>query len=117
MFFFWFLLIAADIQTAPLQTVLNNLDLVEELIVLLDPESPGMKNTRHLAATCSLPFAWINYTYSMKASKSPLIAVLEKVITKHPHWTVNHLVNLLSKIGRNDAIAVLAKLNVTAEEV
>ncbi|XP_049323123.1 IGF-like family receptor 1 [Astyanax mexicanus] len=110
-------LLSQEIQAAPLQSVLNNLDVVDELVLLLDPDTPGAKNTRHLAANCSIPFTWINYAYSMKESKSPLVAMLEKVIAKNPNWNVGHLAGLLNNIERNDAVAVLAKITLTEEEV
>lgn len=100
-----------DLQSAPLQTVLDNLDVLEELVILLDPESPGVKNTSHLASRCSFPATWITYTYSLRESKSPLRAVLEGVTTKHPEWTVGHLARLLREMDRNDAVAVLTKLS------
>ncbi|RXN23155.1 IGF-like family receptor 1 [Labeo rohita] len=103
-------LLAPKVQEAPLKTVLNNLDALEELVLVLDPDISGAKNTRHLAAQCSFSFAWINYAYSMKEHKSPLVAVLEGVVAKNPDWTVGHLAELLSGIGRNDAVEILAKL-------
>lgn len=109
-------LLAPEIQGAPLKTVLNNLDVLEELVLVLDPDISGAKNTRHLAAQCSFSFAWINYAYSMKDHKSPLVAVLEGVVTKNPEWTVSHLAELLTAIGRNDAVEILAKLPAGAEE-
>ncbi|CAG6015694.1 unnamed protein product [Menidia menidia] len=99
-----------DILSAPLQAVLDDLDVLEELIILLDPETVGIKNTKNLASQCSFSAAWITYTYSMKDSKSPLKVVLEGVTSKHPDWTVGHLAKLLRQIERNDAVAVLAKL-------
>ncbi|CAM4555460.1 unnamed protein product [Leuciscus chuanchicus] len=109
-------LLAPEIQGAPLKTVLNNLDVLEELMLVLDPDISGAKNTRHLAAQCSFSFAWINYAYSMKDHKSPLVAVLEGVVTKNPEWTVGHLAELLTAIGRNDAVEILAKLPADVEE-
>lgn len=99
-----------DIMTAPLQTVLDNLDVLEDLVILLDPDTPGIKNTKHLASHCSFPSTWITYTYSMKDSKSPLKAVLEGVTSRNPDWTVGHLAKLLRQMDRNDAIVILAKL-------
>ncbi|XP_055760682.1 IGF-like family receptor 1 [Salvelinus fontinalis] len=104
-------ILSPDLQSAPLQTVLDNLDVLEELVILLDPESPGVKNTSHLASRCSFPATWITYTYSLRESKSPLRAVLEGVTTKHPEWTVGHLARLLREMDRNDAVAVLTKLS------
>ncbi|XP_030249229.1 IGF-like family receptor 1 [Sparus aurata] len=98
------------VLSAPLQTVLDNLDVLEELVILLDPESHGVKNTKHLASHCSFPSTWITYSYSMKDSKSPLKAVLEGVTSRHPEWTVEHLAKMLRLMERNDAIAALAKL-------
>ncbi|KAK6326586.1 hypothetical protein J4Q44_G00022310 [Coregonus suidteri] len=103
-------LLSPDLESAPLQTVLDNLDVLEELVILLDPESPGVKNTSHLASRCSFPATWITYTYSLRDSKSPLRAVLEGVTTKHPEWTVGHLARHLREMDRNDAVAVLTKL-------
>uniref|UniRef100_A0A8C7RVK2 IGF-like family receptor 1 n=1 Tax=Oncorhynchus mykiss TaxID=8022 RepID=A0A8C7RVK2_ONCMY len=104
-------ILSSDLQSAPLQTVLDNLDVLEELVILLDPESPGVKNTSHLASRCSFPATWITYTYSLRESKSPLRAVLEGVTTKHPEWTVGHLARLLREMDRNDTVVVLTKLS------
>ncbi|KAG7475838.1 hypothetical protein JOB18_038356 [Solea senegalensis] len=98
------------IQSAPLQTVLDNLDVLEELVILLDPDNQNVKNTRHLASHWSFPTTQINYIYSMKDIKSPLKAVLEAVASRHPDWTVGHLATLLRKMERNDAVAVLTQL-------
>ncbi|XP_010883342.2 IGF-like family receptor 1 [Esox lucius] len=106
-----------DLQSAPLQMVLDNLDVLEELVILLDPEIPGVKNTSHLASRCSFPATWITYTYSLRDSKSPLRAVLEGVTTKNPEWTVGHLARLLREMDRNDAVAVLSKLNFPKETI
>ncbi|XP_047453640.1 IGF-like family receptor 1 isoform X2 [Mugil cephalus] len=107
----------AKILAAPLHTVLDNLDVLEELVILLDPECVGTKNTKHLASRCSFPSSWITYTYSMKESKSPLRAVLEGVTSKHPDWTVGHLAKHLQQMDRNDAVAVLSKLSLNVVEV
>lgn len=105
------------ILSAPLQTVLDNLDVLEELVILLDPESLGVKNTKHLASRCSFPSTWITYAYSMKDSKSPLKAVLEGATSRQPEWTVGHLAKMLRLMERNDAIAVLTKLRLNEMDV
>ena len=97
-------------HAAPLRVVLDDLDVLDELTILLDPEGHGVKCTRHLASHCSFPSTWINYTYSMKDSKSPLKTLLEGVTTRNPDWTVGHLARLLEEMGRTDAVVVLAKL-------
>ncbi|KAM6995542.1 IGF-like family receptor 1 isoform 2-T2 [Tautogolabrus adspersus] len=109
--------LSPNVLSAPLQTVLDNLDVLEELVILLDPESHGVKNTKHLASHCSFTSTWITYTYSMKDSKSPLKAVLEGVTSRHPDWTVGHLAKLLRQMERNDAMAVLAKVRLTEMDV
>ncbi|XP_046894414.1 IGF-like family receptor 1 isoform X2 [Hypomesus transpacificus] len=107
--------LSLEIQSAPLQIVLENLDVLEELVILLDPERPGVKNTTHLASRCSFPSTWITYTYSLRATRSPLKAVLEGVTTRNPDWTVGHLAQLLKEMDRNDAVAVLTKLSLAQE--
>uniref|UniRef100_A0A8C2WNB2 IGF-like family receptor 1 n=1 Tax=Cyclopterus lumpus TaxID=8103 RepID=A0A8C2WNB2_CYCLU len=109
--------LGCDILTAPLQAVLDNLDVLEELVILLDPENQGVKNTKHLASHCSFPATWITYTYSMKDSKSPLKTLLEGVTSRHPDWTVGRLAKMLKHIERNDAIAVLTKLELNVMQV
>ncbi|KAJ8289767.1 hypothetical protein GJAV_G00005110 [Gymnothorax javanicus] len=110
-------LLATHIQEAPLQTVLDNLDVLEDLIMLLDPDNSMAKTTRHVATHCSFSAMWINYAYSMRDIKSPLKAVLEAVTTKSPEWTVGHLAKVFNEIGRNDAVAVLAKLPILKENL
>ncbi|XP_067095010.1 IGF-like family receptor 1 isoform X3 [Osmerus mordax] len=107
--------LSLEIQSAPLQIVLENLDVLEELVILLDPERAGVKNTTHLASRCSFPSTWITYTYSLRATRSPLKAVLEGVTTRNPDWTVGHLARLLKEMDRNDAVAVLTKLSLAQE--
>lgn len=105
-------LLCPQILSAPLQTVLDKLDVLEELVILLDPESHGVKNTKHLASLCSFPSTWVTYTYSMRDNKSPLKAVLEGITSRHPDWTVGHLAKMFQVMERHDAIAVLRKLDV-----
>ncbi|KAG7269055.1 hypothetical protein CRUP_003676 [Coryphaenoides rupestris] len=117
----WNLLLAVlpspKVQAAPLRMVLDDLDVLDELIILLDPESSSVKCTKHLASYCSFPSTWINYTYSMRDNKSPLKSVLEGVTTQHPDWTVGHLAKMLAEMGRNDAIIVLAKVKLNTDVV
>ncbi|CAL8356247.1 unnamed protein product [Arctogadus glacialis] len=113
----WKAVLTPQVSAAPLRMVLDDLDVLEELIILLDPEGNGVKCTRHLASYCSFPSTWINYTYSMRVSKSPLKTLLEGVTTKHPEWTVGDLARLLGEMGRTDAIVVLAKLRPSVHAV
>lgn len=105
------------ILSAPIQTVLNDLDVVEDLMILLDPETQGAKNTKHLASHCGFSSAWITYAYSMRDSKSPLKAVLEGVTSRQPDWTVEEMVTVLRRMERNDAIAVLTRLRLDLVDV
>ena len=84
--------------------------VIEELVILLDPEIPGVKNTSHLESRCSFPGTWNTYTYSLMDRNSPLRAVLQGVIIKHPDGTVGQLARLLREMDRNDAVVVLTKL-------
>ncbi|XP_059920281.1 IGF-like family receptor 1 isoform X2 [Gadus macrocephalus] len=113
----WKAVLIPQVTAAPLRMVLDDLDVLEELIILLDPEGHGVKCTRHLASYCSFPSTWINYTYSMRDSKSPLKTLLEGVTTKYPEWTVGDLARLLGEMGRTDAIVVLAKLRPSVHTV
>ncbi|KAJ0066053.1 hypothetical protein NL108_001280 [Boleophthalmus pectinirostris] len=110
-------ILSPEILAAPLKCVLNDLDVLEELIMLLDPETKGIKNTKHLASLCRFSSNWVTYTYSLKDTKSPLNALLEGVTCQHPDWTVEHLVLLLQQIERVDAVVALGKLSTSKLQV
>ncbi|XP_062395651.1 IGF-like family receptor 1 isoform X2 [Sardina pilchardus] len=104
-------IIEPELQVMPLQLLLDNMDVLEDLLILLDPDCSGLKNTRHLAARCHFSSTWINYVYSKRDSKSPLVAVLEAIAARSPEWTVGQLAELLHNIDRHDAVNVLKKLS------
>lgn len=86
-------------------------------MILLDPETKGVKNTKHLASHCGFSSARITYAYSMRDSKSPLKTVLEGVASRHPDWTVGDIAKMLKMMERNDAITILARLKPDITEV
>uniref|UniRef100_A0A8C8VK01 TNFR-Cys domain-containing protein n=1 Tax=Pelusios castaneus TaxID=367368 RepID=A0A8C8VK01_9SAUR len=94
----------------PLQRLLDNADVLEQLIMLLDPEGKAGGGTRHLAARYGLSATWIDYTYSLRSTRSPLRATLETVAARQPDATVGELAELLAAIGRKDALQVLEGL-------
>uniref|UniRef100_A0A8C9SQR6 IGF-like family receptor 1 n=1 Tax=Scleropages formosus TaxID=113540 RepID=A0A8C9SQR6_SCLFO len=108
-------ILAFKTEKAPVSVVLDNLDVLEELVMLLDPEHPGTKSTRHVAARCGFSATWVNYAYSMRDTRSPLRAVIEGVTAKFPEWTVGDLAKVFIEIGRNDAVAVLTKLSLLGD--
>lgn len=109
--------LGSAIVSAPIKTVLNDLDVLEDLMILLDPETQGVKNTKHLASHCGFSSAWITYAYSMRDSKSPLKAVLEGITSRQPDWTVGDLVKMLRLMERKDAIAMLSRLRLDGADV
>ncbi|XP_020833172.1 IGF-like family receptor 1 isoform X3 [Phascolarctos cinereus] len=99
----------------PLSRLLDELEVLEELVVLLDPE-PGLRGgsvwgtTRHLAARYGLPASWTTFAYSLRPAHSPLRALLETVTARDPAAPLGQLADHLSQLGRGDALAVLHKL-------
>uniref|UniRef100_A0A8C3W0W8 IGF-like family receptor 1 n=1 Tax=Catagonus wagneri TaxID=51154 RepID=A0A8C3W0W8_9CETA len=103
------------LESQPLSCLLDELEVLEELIVLLDPEpgpGRGMSHgtTRHLAARYGLPAAWSTFAYSLRPSRSPLRALIETVVAKEPSASLGQLGTHLAQIGRADALQVLFKL-------
>ncbi|XP_067399053.1 IGF-like family receptor 1 [Emydura macquarii macquarii] len=92
---------------APLQRLLDDADLLEQLIMLLDPEGKAGGGTRHLAARYGLSATWIDYAYSLRSTRSPLRATLETVAARQPDATLGELAGLLAAMGRKDALQVL----------
>lgn len=89
--------------------------MLEELIVLLDPEpGPGgalaCGTTRHLAAKYGLPASWSTFAYSLRPSHSPLRALIEMVVAREPSASLGQLGTHLAQLGRADALQVLSKL-------
>ncbi|XP_072472427.1 IGF-like family receptor 1 [Notamacropus eugenii] len=99
----------------PLSRLLDELEVLEELIVLLDPE-PGPRGgcawgtTRHLAARYGLPASWATFAYSLRPAHSPLRALLETVTAQDPTAQLGQLAVHLGQLGRGDALGVLHKL-------
>ncbi|XP_075763922.1 IGF-like family receptor 1 isoform X4 [Pelodiscus sinensis] len=94
----------------PLQHLLDDADVLEELIMLLDPEGKAGGGTRHLASRYGLSATWINYTYSLRSTRSPLRATLETVAARQPEATLGQLAGLLDAMGRKDALQVLERV-------
>ncbi|CAM5124493.1 unnamed protein product [Natator depressus] len=102
----------AGLWGAPLQHLLDNMDVLEELIMLLDPEGKAGGGTRHLAARYGLSATWIDYAYSLRSTRSPLRATLETVAARQPDATLGQLAGLLAALGRKDALQVLERVQV-----
>ncbi|PNJ11202.1 IGFLR1 isoform 2 [Pongo abelii] len=105
----------SSLASQPLSCLLDELEVLEELIVLLDPEpgpGGGMAHgtTRHLAARYGLPAAWSTFAYSLRPSRSPLRALIEMVVAREPSASLGQLGTHLAQLGRADALRVLSKL-------
>lgn len=99
----------------PLSRLLDELEVLEELIMLLDPEpgpsgSMAYGTTRHLAARYGLPATWSTFAYSLRPNRSPLRALIEMVVAREPSATLGQLGTHLAQLGRADALQVLSKL-------
>lgn len=104
-----------NLASQPLSRLLDELEVLEELIVLLDPEpGPGgavaCGTTRHLAARYGLPAAWSTFAYSLRPSRSPLRALIEMVVAREPSASLGQFGIHLAQLGRADALQVLSKL-------
>ncbi|XP_029402565.1 IGF-like family receptor 1 isoform X2 [Mus pahari] len=103
------------LASQPLSLLLDELEVLEELIMLLDPEpgpsgSMAYGTTRHLAARYGLPATWSTFAYSLRPSRSPLRALIEMVVAREPSATLGQLGTHLAQLGRTDALLVLSKL-------
>ncbi|XP_036039363.1 IGF-like family receptor 1 [Onychomys torridus] len=104
-----------SLASQPLARLLDELEVLEELIMLLDPE-PGPSGimacgtTRHLAARYGLPATWATFAYSLRPNRSPLRALVEMVVAREPSATLGQLGIHLAQLGRADALQVLSKL-------
>ncbi|EDL24007.1 hypothetical protein MGC30332 [Mus musculus] len=103
------------LASQPLSLLLDELEVLEELIMLLDPEpgpsgSTAYGTTRHLAARYGLPATWSTFAYSLRPSRSPLRALIEMVVAREPSATLGQFGTYLAQLGRTDALQVLSKL-------
>ncbi|XP_028643479.1 IGF-like family receptor 1 isoform X2 [Grammomys surdaster] len=103
------------LASRPLSLLLDELEVLEELIMLLDPEpgpsgSMAYGTTRHLAARYGLPATWSTFAYSLRPNRSPLRALIEMVVAREPSATLGQLGIYLAQLGRTDALQVLSKL-------
>ncbi|XP_076787933.1 IGF-like family receptor 1 isoform X2 [Arvicanthis niloticus] len=103
------------LASQPLSLLLDELEVLEELIMLLDPEpgpsgSMAFGTTRHLAARYGLSASWSTFAYSLRPNRSPLRALIEMVVAREPSATLGQLGIYLAQLGRTDALQVLSKL-------
>ncbi|KAL1769261.1 IGF-like family receptor 1 [Sigmodon hispidus] len=103
------------LASQPLSRLLDELEVLEELIMLLDPEpgptgSMAYGTTRHLATRYGMPATWSTFAYSLRPNRSPLRALIEMVVAREPSATLGQLGIYLAQLGRADALQVLAKL-------
>ena len=103
------------LTSQPLSRLLDELEVLEELIMLLDPEpGPGGSmaygTTRHLAARYGLPATWSTFAYSLRPNRSPLRALIEMVVAREPSATLGQLGIHLAQLGRADALQVIYKI-------
>ncbi|XP_030730586.1 IGF-like family receptor 1 isoform X1 [Globicephala melas] len=85
-----------SLESQPLSRLLDELEVLEELIVLLDPEpGPGWGracgSTRHLAAKYGLPAAWSTSAYSLQPSRWPRWALMEMVVAREPSASLGQI--------------------------
>ncbi|XP_012382480.1 IGF-like family receptor 1 isoform X2 [Dasypus novemcinctus] len=109
-------ILPSTLASQPLSRLLDELEVLEELIMLLDPEpGPGggmaCGTTRHLAARYGMPATWSTFAYSLRPSRSPLLALLEMVVAREPTASLGQLGAHLAHLGRADALQVLSKLS------
>ncbi|XP_032697623.1 IGF-like family receptor 1 isoform X4 [Lontra canadensis] len=104
-----------NLASQPLSRLLDELEVLEEPTVLLDPEpGPGggmaCGTTRHLAARYGVPAACCTFAYSLRPGRSPLRALIEMVVAREPSASPGQLGTHLAQLGRADALQVLSKL-------
>lgn len=104
-----------SLASQPLSHLLDELEVLEELFMLLDPEpgpsgSMAYGTTGHLAARYGLPATWSTFVYSLRPNRSPLRALIEMVVAREPSATLGQLGIYLAQLGRTDALQVLSKL-------
>ncbi|XP_049642587.1 IGF-like family receptor 1 isoform X2 [Suncus etruscus] len=102
-----------NLTSQPLSRLLDELEVLEELIVLLDPEpgpGGGLGTTRHLASRYGLSAVWSNFAYSLRPSHSPLRTLIEVVVAREPSASLGQLGAHLVQLGRADALQVLSRL-------
>ncbi|KAM6154341.1 LOW QUALITY PROTEIN: IGF-like family receptor 1 [Erethizon dorsatum] len=102
----------AGLETQPLSHLLDELEVLEKLIVLLDPEpGPGggmaYGTTWHPAVRYA---AWSTFVYSLQPSRSPLQALIEIVVARELSATLGQLSEHLVQLGWADALQVLSRL-------
>ena len=102
---FFFLLFV--IEGGTIQTLLEDIERLESLSVLLDKESPGLKNWRHFARKFGVSLDECN---NLKPEAlSPTKTLMEHLVQVQPKLTVKTLIEALKKIGRRDVVLALTK--------
>lgn len=102
-----FVLLLFVIEGGTIQTLLEDIECLESLSVLLDKESPGLKNWRHFARKFGVSLDECN---NLKPEAlSPTKTLMEHIVQVEPKLTVKTLIEALKKIGRRDVVLALTK--------
>ena len=102
-----FFLLLFVIEGGTIQTLLEDIERLESLSVLLDKESPGLKNWRHFARKFGVSLDECN---NLKPEAlSPTKTLMEHLVQVQPKLTVKTLIEALKKIGRRDVVLALTK--------
>lgn len=92
-----------------IETLSANLDCLEKVTVLLDKETPGMKNWLHFAHELGVSKEECD-SLKPKGKPSPTRALMSHIVQVNPYLTVETFVEALEKIKRKDVVSALKGL-------
>ena len=96
------------VEDSTITSLLEDLDLLDNVAILLDKETPGMKNWRHFAQKFDISRKECD-GLKPKGIPSPTKKLMEYIVQVNPDLTLKQLIQALNKMERRDVVNALTK--------
>ena len=96
------------VENSTITSLLEDLDLLDNVAILLDKESPGLKNWLHFAQRFDISRKECD-ELKPKGIPSPTKKLMEYIVQVNPDLTLKHLIQALIKMQRRDVVNALTK--------
>ena len=106
MYFFFSLFLFVEDST--ITSLLEDLDLLDNVAILLDKETPGLKNWLHFARRFGISRNECD-ELKPKGIPSPTKKLMEYIVQVNPDLTLKQLIQTLIKMKRLDVVNALRK--------
>ena len=104
----YFFSLFSFVEDSTITSLLEDLDLLDNVAILLDKETPGLKNWLHFARRFDISRKECD-ELKPKGIPSPTKKLMEYIVQVYPDLTLKQLIQTLIKMERRDVVNALRK--------